>query len=219
MPYVMPPAQRREDRNKVRRRRSLADANDPQRCAGQLPEGQDPVFRDPQRVLLDSQEVGSMGAVVFRSRICGGGKSGSSWTGSTSGPSGTGTNPGRTANKAREHLRAILSWAWEQELLDAPPRFPRPRPQRDVAGRHYLTRRKKKLLFTPDAVEQSAPRSNPPPQPPETKPSIPGPMPRHHLVAGLTLNAERAGFEPAVRFPVHSISSAAQSAALSPLPG
>jgi hypothetical protein len=35
-----------------------------------------------------------------------------------------GANPGRTANKAREHLRAILSWAWEQELIDAPPRFP-----------------------------------------------------------------------------------------------
>ena len=29
--------------------------------------------------------------------------------------------------------------------------------------------------------------------------------------------AERAGFDPAVRFPVHSISSAAQSATLSPL--
>jgi hypothetical protein len=38
-----------------------------------------------------------------------------------------GTNPGRTANKAREHLRAVLSWAWEQELIDAPPRFPQPR--------------------------------------------------------------------------------------------
>jgi hypothetical protein len=24
-----------------------------------------------------------------------------------------GTNPGRTANKARKHLRAVLSWAWE----------------------------------------------------------------------------------------------------------
>ena len=47
-----------------------------------------------------------------------------------------GTNPGRTANKAREHLRAILSWAWEQELIEAPPRFPGPRDQRDVAGRH-----------------------------------------------------------------------------------
>ena len=47
-----------------------------------------------------------------------------------------GTNPGRTANKAREHLRAVLSWAWEQELIDLPPRFPKAREQRDVAGRH-----------------------------------------------------------------------------------
>jgi hypothetical protein len=51
-----------------------------------------------------------------------------------------GTNPGRTANKAREHLRAVLSWAWEQERIEVPPRFPSPRDQRDVAGRHYLTR-------------------------------------------------------------------------------
>ena len=51
-----------------------------------------------------------------------------------------GRNPGRTANKAREHLRAVLSWAWEQDLLESLPRFPRPRPQRDVAGRHYLTK-------------------------------------------------------------------------------
>ena len=26
-----------------------------------------------------------------------------------------GSNPGRTANKARENLRAIMSWAWEQD--------------------------------------------------------------------------------------------------------
>lgn len=26
-----------------------------------------------------------------------------------------GSNAGRTANKARENLRAILSWAWEQD--------------------------------------------------------------------------------------------------------
>ena len=51
-----------------------------------------------------------------------------------------GTNPGRTANKAREHLRAVVSWAWEQEMIDTPPRFPKPREQRDVAGRHYLTK-------------------------------------------------------------------------------
>src|SRR6516165_2064858 len=35
-----------------------------------------------------------------------------------------GENPGRTANKAREHLRAILYWAWGQEIIDTPPRFP-----------------------------------------------------------------------------------------------
>lgn len=58
-----------------------------------------------------------------------------------------GTNPGRTANKARAHLRAVISWAWEQELIDTPPRFPRPRPQRDVAGRHYLTKAEINALY------------------------------------------------------------------------
>jgi len=58
-----------------------------------------------------------------------------------------GTNPGRTANKAREHLRAVLSWAWEQELIEAPPRFPGPREQRDVAGRHYLTKSEINALY------------------------------------------------------------------------
>src|SRR5687767_10917504 len=58
-----------------------------------------------------------------------------------------GTNPGRTANKAREHLRAVLSWAWEQELIDTPPRFPKPRDQRDVAGRHYLTKAEINALY------------------------------------------------------------------------
>ena len=51
-----------------------------------------------------------------------------------------GTNPGRTANKAREHLRAVVSWAWEHDLIDSLPQLPQPRPQRDVAGRHYLTK-------------------------------------------------------------------------------
>src|SRR3954453_22368654 len=58
-----------------------------------------------------------------------------------------GTNPGRTTNKAREHLRAVLSWAWEQELIDAPPRFPEAREQRDVAGRHYLTKAEVNALY------------------------------------------------------------------------
>ena len=58
-----------------------------------------------------------------------------------------GTNPGRTANKAREHLRAVISWAWEQDLIEAPPRFPKPRYQRDVAGRHYLTKTELNALY------------------------------------------------------------------------
>jgi hypothetical protein len=58
-----------------------------------------------------------------------------------------GTNPGRTANKAREHLRAVLSWAWEQELIEAPPRLPGPREQRDIAGRHYLTKAEINALY------------------------------------------------------------------------
>ncbi len=51
-----------------------------------------------------------------------------------------GRNPGRTANKVRSHLRAVMSWAWEQDIVDALPRFPKLKPQRDVAGRHYLTK-------------------------------------------------------------------------------
>ncbi len=58
-----------------------------------------------------------------------------------------GMNPGRTANKAREHLRAIISWAWEQELIETPPRFPKPRENREVAGRHYLTKAEINALY------------------------------------------------------------------------
>ena len=58
-----------------------------------------------------------------------------------------GTNPGRTSNKARDHLRAIISWSWEQDLIDSLPRFPKPKPQRDVAGRHYLTKAEINALY------------------------------------------------------------------------
>ena len=58
-----------------------------------------------------------------------------------------GTNPGRTANKARENLRAIMSWAWEHDLIEMLPRFPKPRPQRDIAGRHYLTKAEINALY------------------------------------------------------------------------
>ena len=58
-----------------------------------------------------------------------------------------GRNPGRTANKVRENLRAVLSWAWEQDLIETLPRFPKPRSQRDVAGRHYLTKAELNALY------------------------------------------------------------------------
>ena len=45
-----------------------------------------------------------------------------------------GSNAGRTANKARETLKAILSWAWEQDYVEKLPRFPKPKPQCDVAA-------------------------------------------------------------------------------------
>ena len=58
-----------------------------------------------------------------------------------------GENPGRTANKAREQLRAVMSWAWENEMIDSLPRFPKPKKQRTVAGRHYLTTSELNCLY------------------------------------------------------------------------
>ncbi len=58
-----------------------------------------------------------------------------------------GKNPGRTTNKARAHLRAVLSWAWEFDLIENIPRFPKPWPQRDVAGRYYLTKTELNSLY------------------------------------------------------------------------
>ena len=58
-----------------------------------------------------------------------------------------GTNPGRTANKVRSHLRAVMSWAWEQDIVDSLPRFPKQKPQRDVTGRHYLTKKEINSLY------------------------------------------------------------------------
>jgi integrase len=56
-------------------------------------------------------------------------------------------NPGRTANKSRENLRAIMSWAWERDIVDTLPRFPKPLPHRRVAGRHYLTKAEMNSLY------------------------------------------------------------------------
>ncbi|HEX3655392.1 MAG TPA: hypothetical protein VHV55_06290 [Pirellulales bacterium] len=40
-----------------------------------------------------------------------------------------------------------MSWAWEQEILETLPRFPKSKPQRDVAGRHYLTKPEINTLY------------------------------------------------------------------------
>jgi hypothetical protein len=58
-----------------------------------------------------------------------------------------GSNPGRTSNKARTHIRAVVSWAWENDLIEVPPRFPQPLPAREVAGRHYLTKPELNALY------------------------------------------------------------------------
>jgi hypothetical protein len=59
----------------------------------------------------------------------------------------SGTNPGRTANKARENLRAVMSWAWERDIVEVLPRFPKPRPHRRATGRHYLTKPELNALY------------------------------------------------------------------------
>ena len=58
-----------------------------------------------------------------------------------------GGNPGRTANKVRSHLRAVMAWAWEQDMVSALPRFPKVKPHRVVAGRHYLTKPELNALY------------------------------------------------------------------------
>ena len=58
-----------------------------------------------------------------------------------------GKNPGRTANKSRQYLRAVMAWAWEHDLIQTLPRFPTPLHQRDVAGRHYLTKAEINSLY------------------------------------------------------------------------
>src|SRR5436190_413134 len=115
----MPPAQWTVNRNRARRHRRTSDANDVS-CGGRwLYEGHASVPRDPQRVPLDPPEVGPVGARVsiekLQSKHV---REFLDWVYERA-VADRGTNPGRTANKASEHLRAVLSWAWEQELLAA----------------------------------------------------------------------------------------------------
>lgn len=48
-------------------------------------------------------------------------------------------NPGRAHNKCREHLRAVLTWCVEQELLPALPRLPPARDTVEAAGLYFFT--------------------------------------------------------------------------------
>ncbi len=57
-----------------------------------------------------------------------------------------GQNPERTSNKARDHIRAV-AWAWENDIIESLPRFPKPRSQRDVAGRQYLSKAELNALY------------------------------------------------------------------------
>jgi len=73
-----------------------------------------------------------------------------------------GTNPGRTSTKVRSHLRAVFSRAWEQDMVDALPRFPKIKPQRDVAGRYYLTKSEiNALYFATDRMTRPKGWTNP----------------------------------------------------------
>lgn len=119
----------------------------PQGRWGQLPPCEDCVTRYTQGILLSAPEMGAVGRrppieELQHKQI----REFWDWVHERA-LAQDGMNPGRTANKAREHLRAVISWAWEQELIDTLPRFPKPREQRDVAGRHYLTKAEINALY------------------------------------------------------------------------
>jgi hypothetical protein len=40
-----------------------------------------------------------------------------------------------------------MAWAWEHDFIETLPRFPKSRHQRDVAGRHYLTKAEINALY------------------------------------------------------------------------
>lgn len=58
-----------------------------------------------------------------------------------------GKNPGRTHNKAREILHAVLAWAANRDVVESQPTFPETRRQRDVAGKYCLTHEQLSALY------------------------------------------------------------------------
>ncbi len=135
-----PPAERTGHWSQRRRRWRPGNADDSQHGCSEVPSCRKRRTRNAGRVSHNPSEVEAMGwwspnrepRAQGDPRFLGLGLRACGWQ--------EGTNPGRTANKAREHLRAVVAWAWEQDLIGSLPRFPKPRPQRDVAGRHYLTK-------------------------------------------------------------------------------
>ncbi len=135
-----PPAERIGHRSQRRRRWRPENANDSQHACGEVLSCRKPGTRNTGRIPHDPSEVEAMGRWSPDRKPRAQGDPRVLRLGLRGAVLQEGTNPGRTANKAREHFRAVVAWAWEQDLIDSLPRFPKPRPQRDVAGRHYLTK-------------------------------------------------------------------------------
>jgi integrase len=59
------------------------------------------------------------------------------------------SNPGRTANKSREHLHAVLTWLAKEEFIAAGsvPRFPDDREQKEAAGLFFLNEAQLNALY------------------------------------------------------------------------
>jgi hypothetical protein len=57
------------------------------------------------------------------------------------------SNPGRSCNKRREHLHAILNWLAEEELIDRVPKFPAEREQEDAAPKIYFDHDRLNALY------------------------------------------------------------------------
>lgn len=68
------------------------------------------------------------------------------WVWSQAQTAGSG-NPGRVANKAREHLRAVLTHLQGTDQLAAMPKLPEAREQNSVAGLFFLTDAELELIY------------------------------------------------------------------------
>ncbi len=72
----------------------------------------------------------------------------SSWTGCMNTPPATAvSNPGRTSNKCVKTREPSWRGRGNKSFSQSCHRFPRPKPQRDVAGRHYLTKPELNALY------------------------------------------------------------------------